>query len=279
MPRKDSLPCRHRGAPPEEVVQLVMNLIQDISKDEGYLYNRGLSKTDYELALPAAVERLRGRSAAKSTDRRNFILAILDHLKGVGLINSYEKPKYGRDTIYRLYTEEAGEVAIIQKGCPDGAHSSTAWSVPDWADETYLWWVCPSIGAEPGEHVAKGVNRLKTKFLSENTRPLSGLIFQSDLCGSDLRPCPKSEYAIQLNGMFVPPPCVWVLPDRGADSAHNWDGLTERHFPKLLLSAFGIKQERSKFFIGNIGFMDKGGKSRFKIVSRYDEARTTGYRG
>ena len=279
MSREEALPCRHRGAPPEEVVQLVIDLINGLSMDEEYLYRRGLSKADYELALPTAVERLRGSTAAKSADRRNFLLSIISHLQNSGAVNSFEKPEYGKDTIYRLNTNNAGTVAIIQKGCPDGAHSSTAWSVPDWADETYLWWVCPSLRYEPGEHVAKGVNRLKSKFLSTDGKTLSGVIFQSELCGTDLRPCPKSRNSITIEGSVVPPPCVWILPDKSHDREHNWEGTTERKFPKVLLSVFGIDASQSSVFVGHVGFSEKGNKSRLKIVSRFGEARTTSFRG
>jgi hypothetical protein len=155
MTAEEAAPCRHRGVPPTEVVDRVIGIINSIVGDEAYLYARGLSSSEYRMALPAAIERLRGSTAASTSDRRDFLTMIFNHLVSLGTITSFTAPVYGKDTVYRLVVPAVGEVAIIQKGCPDGNHSSVAWTVPEWAAETYLWWLCPSLAANPGEHVSK----------------------------------------------------------------------------------------------------------------------------
>jgi hypothetical protein len=187
MSAEKSVPCRHRGAPPEEVVERVVDLISNIGQDESYLYSRGLSADEYQLALPTAIEKMRGSKTASNSDRRDFLALLLNELVQKGAASSVSKPAYGADTVYRVSVPSLGEVAIIQKGCPDGAHSSQAWSIPEWATETYLWWLCPSLSNEPGVHVMKGINRLRGRFFEKQSETLDGIIFHNDLCGSDLR--------------------------------------------------------------------------------------------
>ena len=164
MAAEEAAPCRHRGSPPEEVVTQVVELIQAIGEDEAYLYARGLSSEEFQMALPTAIEQMRGRLSASNKERRDFLVHVFDHLVASNAIASYAQPTYGKDTVYRLEVPEIGDVAIVQKGCPDGTHSSVAWNVPDWAVETYLWWLCPSLKNHPGWHVSAGVKRLRGQF-------------------------------------------------------------------------------------------------------------------
>ena len=138
MGPEDAAPCRHRGAPPADVVTQVIETIRALEQDEQYLHSHGLSKEDFRLALPVAIEQMRGRSSASNKKRRDFLILLFDHLQETNAIETYTLPSYGADTVYRLSVPALGDVAIIQKGCPDGKHSSVAWSTPDWAVETYL---------------------------------------------------------------------------------------------------------------------------------------------
>src|ERR1700678_1245879 len=156
MSSEDAAPCRHRGAPPGQVVDRVTEIIRRVGEDQSYLHSKGVSADAFQPALPAAIERLRGINSASNRQRRDFLSSVLDFLVKSAAITSYTSPKYGADTVYRLSVVGIGDVAIIQKGCPDGKHSSVAWSVPEWAAESYLWWLCPSMNAEPGKHVSAG---------------------------------------------------------------------------------------------------------------------------
>ena len=159
-----------------------------------------------------------------------------------------------------------------------GRDSAVRWSRPFWATEAYLWWLCSSMTLQPGEHVAKGVNRLRTRFFSEAPDTIDGVIFHNELCGTPRRPCPKSE-RIEIAGRQVPPPCIYVMPDRaGAAGGWNWGGDTIRRFPSILLPFFGVAAASVPMFTGYIGFQSRGGDARVALCSRFGSGRSTTYR-
>ena len=278
MSVEHAAPCRHRGAPPEAVVAQVVRIIQAIGEDDGYLHLRGLSAEEFRLALPVAIEQLRGRSSASNKERRDFLTLIFDHLVSAQAITKYTVPNYGSDTVYRLTVPDLGDVAIVQKGCPDGKHSSVAWSVPDWAVETYLWWLCPSLKNDPGWHVSAGVKRLRAQFFSSRPDELDGVIFHNRTCGTDQRPCPKMRQAVRIGDVAVPPPCIWVLPKRATRPDYNWDGARTLRFPAVLLSAFGLKSPQIPLYTGYIGFRESSHANRITITSRFGPGKTTTFR-
>ncbi|AWJ87752.1 hypothetical protein TSH58p_30025 (plasmid) [Azospirillum sp. TSH58] len=279
MAGDEAAPCRHAGAPPEEVVARVAEVVSALAQNEAYLSSQGLSADEYRRALPAAIERLRGSSAASNASRRRFLAALFEEMQARGIVSRLERPQYGDDTVYRLTIPQFGDIAVIQKGCPDGAHSSVRWSVPDWARETYLWWLCPSLAAEPGAHILKGVNRLRQRFFSELPGAVDGIIFHNDLCGTQHRPCPKADRTIIVDGMRIPPPCVYVMPERTAGGTEwNWDGSRRLRFPAVLLSTFGISDERAPTFTGYVGFQRRGGDLRTTLTARFGPGRSTTFR-
>lgn len=280
MGAEEAAPCRHAGAPPADVVERVSQLIRSLGGEEALLTRHGITSEEFREALWPTIQKMRGSSSAGVGDRRQFIRGMLNHLVSSELVTRFEEPQYGDDTVYRLSVPGMTEdVAIIQKGCPDGAHSSIRWSVPDWAGEAYLWWVCDSMASEPGTHVHKGVGRLFQRFRDERPDQLAGVIFHNELCGGSRRLCPKMEHAVVIDGRETPPPCVYVMPDRdSAANEWNWNGGQQRKFPAVLMKAFGIPEEQAPFFIGDIGYRFTGGKRKINIVSRYGLARTTSHR-
>lgn len=278
MSAETAAPCRHLGAPPETVIQKTVETILSIASNEAFLISHGLTADEYKAALPSAIEAIRGRKIASNSDRRRFLTSIFEAMLQQKIISDLTMPNYGDDTVYRLSVPNLGDIAIIQKGCPDGAHSSVRWSAPQWARETYLWWLCSSLNYEPGEHVAKGVNRLRQRFFAEAPDTVDGVIFHNDLCGGPNRPCPKSRHAIDINGQQVPPPCIYVMPDRDQSATSwNWEGRTERAFPAVLLSLFGVG-EASAIYTGNVGFQRRARGLKTTITSRFGPARSTGFR-
>lgn len=280
MSADSAAPCRHVGAPPPAVVERVSTAIQGLAQDAGFLAKHGISPAEYNMALPAAVESLRGSMSASNSHRRQFLGHFFKYLMENGSITSVSEPSYGSDTVYRLAVPGIGLVAVIQKGCPDGAHSSVRWSVPDWADETYLWWLCSSTKAHPGEHISKGVNRLRQRFFSEASDALDGIIFHNELCGSSGRPCPKQNKAVVIEGHPTPPPCIYVMPQReNASDEWNWNGTRKVDFPSVLLQSFGITASEVASYVGYVGFQRRGnGSHRATITSRFGAARSTTFR-
>lgn len=279
MPTENSVPCRHPGAPLELVVDRVSNMIEKLADDADYLASKGVTVQEYEHAFEAAIQRLRGRSSASNADRRSFLVDFFTQMKTSGHILGFEMPHYGEDTVYRLEVPGLGSVAIIQKGCPDGQHSSVRWSRPHWAAEAYIWWLCSSMNYEPGVHVWKGVGRLRQRFFSDAPDAIDGVIFHNELCGSPNRPCPKSSQAIVINSRPVPPPCLYVMPGQNDCAGNwNWDGQREVRFPRVLYSLFGISPNQAPSFTSHVGFLQHGANIRTKISCHFGPGRFTSHR-
>lgn len=276
----DAAPCRHVGAPPSVVVERAARAIRALASYPDLLADHGITPGEFEGALPAAVESLRGSMSASNSNRREFVQRVLNHLVELNLVTHVTEPAYGQDTVYRLSVPNLGTVAIIQKGCPDGAHSSARWVTPEWATETYLWWLCPSLAAHPGEHIAKGVNRLRQKFFADDLNTLSGVIFHNDLCGTQRRPCPKQTKFAVIDGQRVPAPCIYTMPGRAAGtSSWNWNDGRELLFPSVLLGAFSVEKTEIDRYTGFIGFQRKdNGALRTTITTRFGAGRSSTFR-
>lgn len=276
MEKDNAAPCRHAGVAPQSVIDSVMQLIQEMGSEPEVLNRHGLTQEEFETALPSAIEALRGSMSASVSDRKHFLFNLFQTMVDLGHLTSVTRPKYGEHTVYRLAIEGFGDVAVIQKGCPDGAHSSVAWTAPAWAEETYLWWLCDSMRYEPGTHIFKGVDRLRAGFLGDRPDTVSGVIFHNHLCGSSRRPCPKQTKTLKIGTLDVPPPCVYTMPDRDPDAtAWNWAGDVERVFPRVLLAAFGIAPEQVPQFTGQVGFQQGQRAPMTKITSRSGVGRMT----
>jgi hypothetical protein len=280
MESDDAAPCRHAEIPPTAVVDSVVSLIESLSTYPDLLSKHGITQKEFTSALPAAIEQIRGRRSAGVGARREFMTAMLQGLVDKGVASELEVPPSGADTVYRLRVVGLGDVAIIQKGAPDGTQGSVKWQVPSWAQEAYLWWVFDGMNRHPGSEVAKGVSRLRRVFFNEDRRQLDGVIFHNQLCGTASRVCPKQQHTADFGGLVVPPPCIYVMPDTDQNATSwNWDGSTQRRFPTLLLSAFDIPPEKAFLYTGHVGFRRAGNKSmRTVITSRFGHANTTTHR-
>ena len=262
------------------MVQRAAEAIKLLATHPEVLARHGISASEFASALPAAIESIRGSMSASNAGSRQFLSSLLGHLVDQGIATNMSTPAYGVDTVYRLDVPGIGAVAIIQKGCPDGAHSSVRWTAPDWAQETYLWWLCSSMNAHPGEHITKGVNRLRQRFFSDSPGTLSGVIFQNELCGSSRRPCPKQERSALIATNLVPAPCIYTMPERDDHSSSwNWVGDRKLKFPAALLEAFGISPADAGAFVGFVGFERRdNGALRTTITTRSGAGRSSTYR-
>ena len=277
---EQAAPCRHRGAPSEHLVDQVVDLLQNVVvKDEAYLRSKGLTCNEFSSAFPAAVERIRGSWAASNRDRRDFAELVVRHLAETGAVRGYSVPRYGDSTVYRLVLNSGKQIGLIQKGCPDGAHSSTRWERPPWADELYLWWLCSSLNSEPGEHVWKGVGRVRKKVAQETHNQLDGIIFYNSMCGTAERPCPKTSRVTTTSGVELPPPCIYVFPTwTKTEGDMNWRGTLEREFPSVLLAGFGIQGDDWKNYVGHVGFRLSGRGVKTEITTSFGSTKASSAR-
>lgn len=279
MAAEDITPCRHLGAPPEAIVDSVSRVIEGLARDSAYLATKGLSCEEYTQALPSAIEKMRGSQSASNAERRSFLASLFTKMQERGEVTRFEMPRYGDDTVYRLEVPTLGSVAIIQKGCPDGKHSSVSWSRPEWAKEAYLWWLCSSMAYQPGFHVWKGVNRLRQRFFSNAPDTIDGVIFHNELCGTPSRPCPKIGNAIEIDGKLVPPPCIYVMPEHADNGVEwNWDGRREVLFPRVLHAMFDIPDNQTSAYTGHVGFQRRGAVIRTNVSCHFGPGRSMNHR-
>lgn len=80
-------PCRRVGAPPETVVERVAAVVAALASDESFLLSKGLTADEYQRALPAAIERLRGSLAASNSGRRKFLVTVFEGMRDRKLIS------------------------------------------------------------------------------------------------------------------------------------------------------------------------------------------------
>ena len=108
---------------------------------------------------------------------------------------------------------------------------------------------------------------------------IDGVIFHNELCGTPSRPCPKSANAIEIDGRLVPPPCLYVMPDRVEDAGEwNWGGHREVLFPRMLFAMFDIPTGQSSSYTGHIGFKRRGTEVRSTVSCHFGSGRSTNYR-
>lgn len=274
----DAAPCTHQDPPPSDVVESVSLLIRNLANQESVLAAHGITPDEYRRALPASIQRVRGSVSASTGERRQFLQDVFTAMQASGAITNVTFPKHGEDTVYRLDVPGLGAVAVIQKGCPDGSHNAN-WSIPDWAAETYLWWVCDSLASHPGEHIDKGVKRLRKRFESGESGALDGIIFNSPMCGTPDRICPKAAHSVDVDGRSVPPPCIYTMPDWAAGAEEwNWHGTVKRAFPSVVLGFFGIDAGETGAYTGYVGFQTRGSKKETIIAPRFGVGRSKKHR-
>ncbi len=279
----EAAPCRHAGTPAEWMVERVIKLFeQDIAHNPDLLRRSGLSTEEYQAAYPVAVERIRGRISASDEPKRTFVDQILEAGIAKGQFRSARLEPSELTKVYRVELTTGETVGIIRKGCPDGNHT-TRWDRPSWANELYLWWLCPQSRVhEPGTSVWKGITRIRKKIASEPRNQLDGVIFFDPLCGTPERPCPKSAFGLSLDGARYPPPCIYVMPQlSGAPNGRlNWRGERRVAFTSALLAIFGVPEAQHASYLGFVGYEGDGqGIKTIRITNNYGGGRTTGCTG
>jgi hypothetical protein len=272
-------PCRHADAPSDWVIERIVNLLErDIPLQTDFLHQFGLTPEEYRSGYRVAIERVRGRISASDRLKKSFVQNVLEAGVQNGQFSSVNLEEGVMTKVYRIQLASGKCVGVIRKGCPDGNHT-TRWERPNWAEELYLWWLCPESRVhEPGESVWKGVARIKKKLQAEPQNRLDGVIFFDESCGTAVRPCPKQSYALILEGVRFPPPCIYVLPgDLTATGGRlNWNGQRNVDFPRALLSVFGVPSSLAPDYSGFVGVEILNASIRqVRITSNYGNGRIT----
>jgi hypothetical protein len=265
------------------MVERVIKLFeQEIARDPDILRKCGLSAEEYQSAYPVAVQRVRGRDSATDEPKRAFVDQILEEGITNGMFRTAKLEPWELTKVYRVELASGETAAIIRKGCPDGNHT-TRWDRPPWADELYLWWLCPQSRAhQPGTSVWKGITRIRKKVATEPRNQLDGVIFFDSLCGTPERPCPKTAFGLMLDGVRCPPPCVYVMPHVGdaPNGRLNWRGERKVLFPSALLALFGVPESQRASYLGFVGYdIDGQNIKTIRITNNYGGGRTTSCTG
>jgi hypothetical protein len=130
------------------------------------------------------------------------------------------------------------------KGCLDG-NNTTIFQRPPNAEEFLIWSLCQNQGSDLRAGVWSGTHtRIGGKIIAENVH-VEALIVWDALCGGPGRPCPKIEEGrvIEVDGMMIPPPCIYLFPRTIPDPRNNpkppMPKVSDVAFAAALLKHFG----------------------------------------
>lgn len=173
----------------------------------------------------SAIEHLRGTQAASMAEKRAFMAAVLDHLRGTGAIRDWSYQGSAERHDYEV-TMSGGRISVIEtKGCLDG-NNTNIFERPPQADDFIIWSLCQNPGSNPNHNAWSGLHtRLSAEIIHRRQR-VDGVVIWDMVCGTVGRPCPKlvsdPTRATQISGgRSVPPPCIYLLPRSIPDARNN----------------------------------------------------------
>lgn len=209
--------------------------------------DHGLSADDFRDSgiFESAIEKLRGRRSASTSEKSEFIEKVLERMRGHGRIAKFAFTGAGDRHDYEVTLSGNGRVSILEaKGCLDGQNTTVSMR-PANADEFIIWSLCQNKGSDPKHNLWSGVHtRIGAEIIAEKKR-VDALIVWDMLCGTKHRPCPKLPLGrgITEDGRQVPPPCIYLFPRTTPDPRNNAAPATWRieeiGFAEALLQEFG----------------------------------------
>lgn len=295
----DVLPCRH-ALRPGDIGKAKRLLTELPSIAPEALSEAGLHPSDWDMLLRAAIESLRGTSAATTSDKSRFIEAVLQRGTDEGVFSRWSFVGTQGRQDYRVELPGGRTVGIEAKGCPDG-NNTNIWERPGWADEFVVWSMCPeSLANPPGKGVWSGIaTRLLVKMVAERT-VVDALVFFDGRCGSALRECPKAfgisglrAAATDIVGQtgredMLPPPCVYLFPRSYPHVKNNprpaVRSLADSGFTRALLALFQVPPDHEADYVHEAGIeargTEQGTEVQVTVVSKcWPDGESRQYRG
>jgi hypothetical protein len=195
----------------------ILDYAETLRTEAHKLGEHGLSETDFYQGgvFRGAIERLRGQFSAQMNEKRAFVRAVLDHMKGTGHIADWCSAGENNRHDYRV-TMPSGRIACIElKGCLDG-NNTNIFERPPHAEEFIIWSICTNPAADPRHNVWSGIHTRLSAEIIEGSKVVDGLIVWDWFCGTVARPCPKlaeaTERVTRIDTWKLPPPCVYLFP-------------------------------------------------------------------
>lgn len=196
---------------------LIDDFSETLKQSAHKLGDHGLSEREfYDSGLfRGAIERIRGQYAASTKEKHQFVDTILEHLKQVGKIKSWQSAASANRHDYIVEMLTGRITAIELKGCLDG-NNTNIFERPPHANEFVIWSLCTNAGADPQKNAWSGIHtRLSAEIISRQQR-VDGLIIWDMVCGTLGRPCPKKasnpNRITEVGPYQVPPPCIYLFP-------------------------------------------------------------------
>lgn len=217
-----------------------------------------LPPRDFFLYFNAAIQSIRGTSAATTSAKRQFLEEILNLMRDDRFIRTWDFVGTKGRQDYKVLLTNRRTVCIEAKGCPDG-NNLNIWDRPAWAEEFIVWSQCPdSLANQPGEGVWSGIaTRLLTK-IAVDRQQVDAFIFYDGRCASSERRCWKkygidgrrakaTEIAGQDKRDWLPPPCIYLFPRTVPNPRTNprppLHSLKSCQFADALLGAFRVPKD------------------------------------
>lgn len=240
--RWDTVPCLLS----DETVNMIERYAEALRAAAPSIGDHGLSAEDFCRSglFYSAVERLRGQRSASTREKYAFVAWALGRLQDAGLITRHEFTGAGDRHDFHVHMPDGKVCAFEAKGCLDG-NNTTIFQRPPNAEEFLIWSLCQNQGSDLRYGVWSATHtRLGASIMAENVH-VDALIVWDALCGRPGRPCPKiaEGRGVEVDGVMIPPPCVYLFPRTIPDPRNNPTPatlrLSEVAFAAALLQHFG----------------------------------------
>lgn len=238
------IPCTQNP----ELRKTILDFAETLKREAHTLGNHGLSETDFYQGgvFRGAIERLRGQFSASMSEKREFVRAILDHMRAGGHIEEWRSAGESNRHDYQVRMPSGRTSCIELKGCLDG-NNTNIFERPAQADEFVIWSICSNPAADPRHNVWSGIHTRLSAEIIERSKPVDGLIVWDWLCGTVARPCPKfgadSARLTMVESWSLPPPCIYLFPKSIPSVRNNPNpqsqSINDVHLLKAFQECFG----------------------------------------
>ncbi len=248
MKNDDVIPCRLARDTEQKVGDYVNSLLEQAHT----IGNHGLDKDEFHRSglFRSAIERIRGKMSASMVEKRQFVAALLDHLRDHGFIAEWKSAESSDRHDYEVRNRDNRITAIETKGCLDGNNTNIFVRPPN-ADEFVIWSLCQNAAADPRHNAWSGIHTRLGAEMIVSKQKIDAVVIWDMLCGTLGRPCPKlaasPERTTEVASYRVPPPCIYLFPKTIPDPRNNPEPdpmrLEDVSFASTLFHAFQCREE------------------------------------